>query len=130
MPVNLGISHDPYDGVPAEAGRTFAEIADGNYLRDHEHFTEGLAEHWGDLTSLHPFVDGNCRTQRVFVDQLARGAGWAIDWRDLRVDVVQAARNFAYIAGGTILADVLHRQSNPSATSRNRPSPRRPELPS
>lgn len=109
MPGNLGISHDPYEVVPTEAERIFAEISDGNYLRgrDHEHFTEGLAEHWGDLTSLHPFVDGNSRTQRVFVDQLARDAGWAIDWRDLSVDAVQAARNFAYIDGGTILADVL-----------------------
>ena len=62
MPANLGISHDPYEVVPTEAERIFAEIADGNYLRDHEHFTEGLAERWGDLTSLHPFVDGNSRT--------------------------------------------------------------------
>ncbi|WCT05796.1 Fic family protein [Rhodococcus qingshengii] len=32
-----------------------------------------------DLTSVHPFVDGNSRTQRVFFDQLARDVGWAIE---------------------------------------------------
>ncbi|MCQ4128304.1 hypothetical protein NOU13_27760 [Rhodococcus erythropolis] len=47
------------------------------------------------------------RCARVFFDQLARDVGWAIEWRELSVDAVQAARNFAYIDGGTILADVL-----------------------
>ncbi|MGC0367586.1 hypothetical protein ABH922_005638 [Rhodococcus sp. 27YEA15] len=43
----------------------------------------------------------------MFFNQLSRDAGWAIEWRELSVDAIQAGRNFAYMDGGTILADVL-----------------------
>jgi cell filamentation protein len=32
---------------------------------------------------------------------------WGIDWRKLFVPALQAARNIAYLDGGTILADVI-----------------------
>ncbi|MFC1474256.1 hypothetical protein [Rhodococcus qingshengii] len=81
----------------------------GVYVNHHSHeaFVQDLAGHWGDLTNVHPFVDGDSRTQRVFFDQLACEVGWAIEWRELSVDAVQVAHNFAYVDGGTILADVL-----------------------
>lgn len=108
-PGDLGIAHDPPEAIATESERIFREIAEGDYLRgrNREDFTTGLAEHWGDLTSLHPFLDGNSRTQQVFVDQLAREAGWGIDWHELSVPALQAARNVAYLDGGTILADVI-----------------------
>ena len=108
-PGDLGIAHDPPEAIAAESERIFREIAEGDYLRgrDHEGFTTGLAEHWGDMTSLHPFLDGNSRTQQVFFDQLSREAGWGIDWRELSVPALQSARNIAYLDGGTVLADVI-----------------------
>ena len=108
-PGDLGILHDPPAAIPGELDRVFTDINSGVYVNHHSHeaFVQDLAGHWGDLTSVHPFVDGNSRTQRVFFDQLARDVGWAIEWRELSADAVQAARNFAYIDGGTILADVL-----------------------
>ncbi|MFD6065364.1 Fic family protein [Rhodococcus wratislaviensis] len=80
-----------------------------NYLRalDHAEFTTALAEYWGDLTLLHPFVDGNSRTQKVFVDQLAHQAGWAIDWREINVGALQSARTFSFVDQGKILGDIL-----------------------
>jgi cell filamentation protein len=108
-PGDLGILHDPPAAIPGELDRVFTDINSGVYVNHHSHeaFVQDLAGHWGDLTSVHPFVDGNSRTQRVFFDQLARDVGWVIEWRELSVDAVQAARNFAYVDGGTILADVL-----------------------
>ncbi|NKZ73802.1 hypothetical protein GS934_01765 [Rhodococcus hoagii] len=78
--------------------------------------TTALAEHWGDLTSLHPFVDGNSRTQRLYVDQLARRAGWEIDWRAASAPAIQAARNIAFVDGGKILRDVLEPVIVPAGT--------------
>lgn len=106
---DLGIDHDPPEVIGHEAHRIATELAEADFLRgrDHYEFTEGLAAHWGDMTSLHPFVDGNSRTQRVYIDQLARQAGWEIDWRAASPDAIQAARNFAYVDGGQILRDVL-----------------------
>ncbi|MBM4479782.1 hypothetical protein GS444_06135 [Rhodococcus hoagii] len=83
--------HDPPESIPDEAQRIFGELADANHLRglSRDEFTTALAEHWGDLTSLHPFVDGNSRTQRLYVDQLARRAGWEIDWRAASAPAIQ-----------------------------------------
>lgn len=115
---DTGIDHDPPEVIGHEAHRITAELAETDYLRgrDHDDFTEGLAEHWGDLTSLHPFIDGNSRTQRVYVDQLARQAGWEIDWRAASPDAIQAARNIAYVDGGQILRDVLDPLVVPAGT--------------
>ena len=47
-----------------------------------------VADHWSELTIVHPFRDGNSRTQRYFFDQMLRAAGWAVDWT--RIDATQA----------------------------------------
>ncbi|OFT86832.1 Fic family protein [Corynebacterium sp. HMSC28B08] len=33
------------------------------------------ADHWGEMTIVRPFRDGNSRTQRFFFDQMMRSAG-------------------------------------------------------
>lgn len=67
-----------------------------------------VADHWGELTIVHPFRDGNSRTQRYFFDQMMRDAGWSIDWTAVNANEVHAAR---YIAAATtdsrFLADAL-----------------------
>lgn len=115
---DTGIPHDPPETIPNEARRIFGELADANHLRglSREEFTTALAEHWGDLTSLHPFVDGNSRAQRLYVDQLARRAGWEIDWRAASAPAIQAARNIAFVDGGKILHDVLEPVIAPAGT--------------
>jgi cell filamentation protein len=125
---DLGILHDPPAAIPGELDRVFTDINSGVYVNRHSHeaFVHDLAGHWGDLTSVHPFVDGNSRTQRVFFDQLARDVGWAIEWRELSVDAVQAARNFAYIDGGTSSPTSYGPRSNPSLKYPRTPSPPRP----
>lgn len=72
-PGDLGILHDPPAAIPGELDRVFTDINSCVYVNHHSHeaFVNDLAGPWGDLTSVHPFVDGNSRTQRVFFDQLA-----------------------------------------------------------
>jgi len=43
-------------------------------------FIERLAEYMGDINALHPFRDGNGRTQRQFFKELVRNAGFDIDF--------------------------------------------------
>ncbi|WP_256520741.1 Fic family protein [Rhodococcus qingshengii] len=47
--------------------------------RDREEFVVGLAEHWGEINSIHSFREGNTRTQFVFFSELARHAGYELD---------------------------------------------------
>jgi cell filamentation protein len=48
-----------------------------------EQFVGGFAMLYGDLNAVHPFREGNGRTQRAFLRQLAANAGWTVDWSSL-----------------------------------------------
>ncbi|MEV5752928.1 Fic family protein [Actinoallomurus sp. NPDC052308] len=37
----------------------------------------------GEVNAIHPFREGNGRTQRVFFGQLARDAGFQVNWQEL-----------------------------------------------
>ncbi|WP_337819419.1 Fic family protein [Pseudonocardia sp. Ae707_Ps2] len=43
-------------------------------------FVTGLAELLGDINALHPFREGNGRTQRAFLAQLAHDTGYELRW--------------------------------------------------
>jgi cell filamentation protein, protein adenylyltransferase len=46
-------------------------------------FVARLAHYYGEINAIHPFREGNGRTQRAFFGQLARDAGWRIAWTEL-----------------------------------------------
>jgi cell filamentation protein len=48
-------------------------------------FAERLAEHWGEINTIHAFREGNTRSQLVFFDQLAEQAGYEFDLPNLMV---------------------------------------------
>ena len=68
------------------AGRDiFRALAEQQWLRglDRGPFLDGATYYLGEINALHPFRDGNGRTQRAFVGQLSRDAGHPIDWSGL-----------------------------------------------
>lgn len=59
-------------------------------------FTARLANIYAELDYVHPFSDGNSRTLRTFTKQLAKEAGYEVDWERFgRSDV---GRDLLYIA--------------------------------
>lgn len=46
-----------------------------------EKFVEHLAYHYEKINYIHPFREGNGRTQRVFWNRVSLRAGWQLDWR-------------------------------------------------
>jgi len=68
--------------LEADAGELFDWLARAEYLRgrDRAAFVDDLTELYADLNALHPFRDGNGRTQRAFLGQLAVEAGHPIHW--------------------------------------------------
>lgn len=92
--------------VDDHAQQFFEHLSRDDYLRgvdDRSDFSEALAERWGDLTVIHPFRDGNTRSQSLLVSQLTRRAGHAIAWsrveverlRDLRLRAINDPRPLA-----------------------------------
>ena len=60
----------------------FGELAKENALHGlaQDEFVKRLAYYYDQLNFIHPFREGNGRTQRVFWSRLAQDAGYIIDW--------------------------------------------------
>src|SRR5664280_1411278 len=65
--------------------RPVARLAAEQHLRrmDRETFVDRLTYFAGEINALHPFRDGNGRTQRAFLGQLARDADHHLSWSRL-----------------------------------------------
>jgi len=46
-------------------------------------FLDRLTHYFAEVNAIHPFREGNGRAQRAFFHQLARQAGWSVDWSRL-----------------------------------------------
>jgi cell filamentation protein len=71
----------PHQLVPV-GEEVFGRLARDHHLRglDRSTFVGRLAELLAEINFLHPFREGNGRTQRAFVAQLARDAGYRTRW--------------------------------------------------
>ena len=60
----------------------FAQLAQEDHLQElsRDRFVERAAHYLGEVNAAHPFREGNGRTQRAFFGQLARDAGYDIEW--------------------------------------------------
>ncbi len=63
-----------------------------------EAFIDNIADFYNVLNMLHPFREGNGRTQRVFFTQLIRNAGYDINFSEIDTDELMIATILA--AGG------------------------------
>ena len=79
------------------AADVFGRLAIAHHLRgrDRDGFLDGLTSLLAEVNALHPFREGNGRTQRAFLGQLARDAGYRLRWehvdRDANIDAARAA---------------------------------------
>ena len=71
----------PVSMIGRAAGYAAEELRSDNHLRglDRESFIERLAYHYDQFNYIHPFREGNGRTQRVFWNRVGRDAGWQLD---------------------------------------------------
>lgn len=60
-------------------------------------FADRLAEHYGDMNALHPFREGNGRTQREFARELSESCGFILDLRKIDAqEMLNASRESLY----------------------------------
>lgn len=71
--------------IEPSAAAIFRELRTENFLcrLDRDAFVGRLAYYLGEVNAVHPFREGNGRAQRAFFEQLARDAGFALDWQHL-----------------------------------------------
>lgn len=130
-------SYYPGDFVEEGILAEFKKLANNNLLvgMDPEQFTGELAERWAEINVLHPFREGNTRTQFTFFRQLAENAGYSLDSELfkigglLREDFINA-RFYAHIKDATWMRSVIAKAITPlddgpsSASPGRNPGPR------
>jgi cell filamentation protein len=76
-------------------------------------FVARLGHYYGEINAIHPFREGNGRTQRAFLGQLARDAGWRIAWSQLDADENNAASAAALQGDNELLLAMFERIVRP-----------------
>lgn len=87
----------PVSLIERAATFTATELAEDNQLRGMSRgtFIARLAHHYDQLNYIHPFREGNGRTQRLFWDRVARAAGWRLTWLAVTGEVNDNASRIA-----------------------------------
>lgn len=77
-----GTDFMPASRVSLGAQNALSQLADENGLKglSRDDFIQRLAFHYEQINYLHPFREGNGRTQRVFWQQIAKAAGHPLDF--------------------------------------------------
>lgn len=80
----------PANDIESIALPCFSKIAAQNYFKDDNFsvFVDKITELYCDINLLHPFREGNGRTQRAFFTQLIRFSGYDINFFDVDADLL------------------------------------------
>lgn len=84
-----GSQFHPSPYIATAAGQTFDWLGDSGLLSpnvDDEHFRRNASDLLEKLNYIHPFREGNGRTQRAFLDQVAGLSGRTLSWRNVGHD--------------------------------------------
>ena len=96
--------------IDDQVSALLSELArDGNLVGlTTDAFVDALAHYSGEINVLHPFREGNGRTSRAFLRQLAAAAGFQLDWSELsRAANIDACRSHLHTGDLTDLIEVL-----------------------
>lgn len=79
--------------IENRAEMIFTRLYQLNFLKsmEHSHFVEELTDFYCSTNELHPFREGNGRTQRLFLSQLTTNAGYTLNFSDMDGDLLMIA---------------------------------------
>jgi len=83
----------PYTDIDAQASAIFRRLHKRELFANlgHEEFVSEIIDFYNITNHLHPFREGNGRTQRLFITQLIRNAGYSFDFADVDGDLLMIA---------------------------------------
>jgi cell filamentation protein len=97
------------DAIEQAAKALFDELHSDNLLKDvpRDQYVRRLAHYYSEVNILHPFREGNGRTERVFFSQLVVDAGSRLAWERMDADANLRACIAAYEGDEEQLAAML-----------------------
>ena len=88
-----GTNFTPAENIEEQAALIFKRLKNCNYFKGLEYsvFVDEIVDFYCVTNALHPFREGNGRTQRVFLTQLIRNAGYDINFADMDTELLMIA---------------------------------------
>lgn len=88
-----GTNFTSAEHIEAVADACFGRLKERNYFRnlDFEDFIDNIVDFYCTTNMLHPFREGNGRTQRIFISQLIRFCGYDINFSEIDTDELMIA---------------------------------------
>jgi cell filamentation protein len=111
--VNISKDGDPFGPPRFLEGfleSLFRRLDGGRAVRSEtiDQFAEQMAFYFAEINAAHPFREGNGRTQREFLRQLAVNAGFVIDWRGVtREEMIVASRQSLRTGDNSLLTKII-----------------------
>jgi cell filamentation protein len=95
--------------IDSAANKVFTDLAKENFFQDKDKkfVATRLAHYLSELNVLHPFRDGNGRTQRIFISQLAQRSRYQLNYADLDKRVIYTAMEKAFFGDESQLAELI-----------------------
>ena len=93
----------------------FSKLKKDDYLQklDQDTFAAKAAEAMGEINMLHPFREGNGRTQREFIRELGLQAGWEIDFSGITKEQMTEASIASFNMDYSGLKDLIRNNIRP-----------------
>ena len=83
--------------IEEEARRIFNNLKKDNFfkdIKDKSEFSKKLGQLFLDINMLHPFREGNGRSQRLFIGDLAKENGYYLEWTNIsKEEMIQISKN-------------------------------------
>lgn len=97
--------------IETGARKLFAELKHENYLlgSDLDHFIARISYYLGEINILHPFREGNGRTQRVMVEFVANTAGYEVDFSSVTPDEMLEASALSFDRDYSCMKEMFRR---------------------
>ena len=88
-----GTQFAPVEQIESQAALIFERLKTRDFFKDlsHDKFVDEIVDFYCVTNFLHPFREGNGRTQRLFLTQLIRNAGYDISFADMDTDLLMIA---------------------------------------
>ncbi|WP_407270357.1 Fic/DOC family protein [Radiobacillus sp. PE A8.2] len=87
------------------------KLKDGNYLSDlnREQFSKRAGHFLGEINAVHPFREGNGRSQREFIRTLAYKNGFMLDWSRVSAEAMIHASIESLVRSSDLLIPLIQK---------------------
>jgi Protein involved in cell division len=98
--------------IQSQMDEIFQKLKCENYLKDYKEKNEvakRLAYYLSEINSIHPFREGNGRTQRMFIEHLAASLSYRLDFMKITSSEMLEASAHAFMLDYTLMEELMIR---------------------